>query len=351
VTTQNFAEALREHRQGKGLSLRDLASKVHCSHAHIADMEAGRRRPGMALVQQLDAILAAGGSLTRLAAPGSEVAARRFTVRSHKFIAAHIAEGVLILPKHLRLEPVDDGILDGHAVARVSHPAGEADLHVWAHGSVVLHLVEVREWQSLTDLTAWRYDSYESDMKWLSEALSTMLVQSARASHVLSVYWLLDPPWPPEAVDTATRLLCMPRVLHGSEGAEERILREGFPHQDLEPFGVVDASIAYASWAGVSYHPLDPNRGLSQDDISRIELAAQSLWVFCAAIAAHVERGDDPVVGDFGWRWLRAARSRIMTARPQETTPHRSMREAILKTSGLPDMLDEAIQILREVAP
>ncbi|MCX4869959.1 hypothetical protein OHU11_01160 [Streptomyces sp. NBC_00257] len=50
----------------------------------------------------------------------------------------------------------------------------------------------------------------------------------------------------------------------------------------------------------------------------------------------------------YGWRFLRAAYSRLTTARAQETAQHVLMREAIMKTSGLAEWLRAAQDALRE---
>ncbi|MGX7759528.1 hypothetical protein ACWQ06_12835 [Streptomyces angustmyceticus] len=49
----------------------------------------------------------------------------------------------------------------------------------------------------------------------------------------------------------------------------------------------------------------------------------------------------------YGWRFLRAAYSRLTTARAQETAQHVLMREAIMKTSGLAERLRAAQDALR----
>ena len=56
----------------------------------------------------------------------------------------------------------------------------------------------------------------------------------------------------------------------------------------------------------------------------------------------EVELGADPdVPREFGWRFLRGVRSRLVNERPQETSQHRAMREAIIDTSGLRRHLDQ----------
>jgi hypothetical protein len=173
----------------------------------------------------------------------------------------------------------------------------------------------------------------------------------------LSAYWVTEPAWQGERLESALGLICIPRALVGENhldrdcaDLERTLLRDGFSHPDLVPFGAADTAIAYASWSGVVYRPLDTRRALQEHDLVGVELAAQSLWCHCSWLARQVEDGVTPAVSDrFGWQWLRGARSRLFTSRPQETGPHRSMREAILVSSGLPQMLDEALITLKEL--
>ena len=79
------------------------------------------------------------------------------------------------------------------------------------------------------------------------------------------------------------------------------------------------------------------------------ELAAQALWAFCRQIQLMVEEGEDPSTPDgYGWRFLRAAYSRLTTARAQETAQHVLMREAVVKTSGLAVRMRAAQDALRD---
>lgn len=122
-------------------------------------------------------------------------------------------------------------------------------------------------------------------------------------------------------------------------------------HPDIRSFGVAGTSSGYASWSGVLYHAQSASRALSEGELVNYELALQSAWAYCAHLNDQVEQGRDPHVPDeWGWRYLRAMRCRLANPRPQEPGQHRSMREAILETSGLISQLDQAIETLREVA-
>jgi hypothetical protein len=115
-------------------------------------------------------------------------------------------------------------------------------------------------------------------------------------------------------------------------------------------FGVRGISIGYASWSGVVYYPIAEQRCLTEGELVAAELATQALWTYCAYINGEVEHGRDPAVpAGYGWRFLRATRSRLVNPRPQETGQHRSMRAAILETSGITNHLSQAIETLREI--
>ncbi len=103
------------------------------------------------------------------------------------------------------------------------------------------------------------------------------------------------------------------------------------------------------AWSGVVYHAFDPQRALAEEEFVSLELAVQAIWVYCAYINSEAERDSDPVIGDgYGCCFLRAARSRLVNPRPQETGQHRSMRDAVVETSGLPAHLTLAMDALKE---
>jgi transcriptional regulator with XRE-family HTH domain len=350
-----FGRALRTHRQGKGMSLRQLASLVHCSHAHIADLESGRRRPGESLAEQLEHVLEAQGIFTLLLPSTAGNGSSSISLRSHKFITAYV--GGDCIPELLQKTQARtvDGFLSGHWSMPLNHTSGIGELHIWEHGAVVCHLVEEGTWSSISEFAEWRYRTYERDLTWISSELHELAGTEAGSSYVLSAYWLDKSSIPADRLHSALKLICMPRTLFRPEcqdrSTEEHLLQDGFDHEDLKCFGVADMSIAYASWSGIAYHSLDPTNGLAEADLIRFELAAQSLWVFCSAVSTQIEEGRDPKIPpSHDWRWLRGARSRLTMSRSQETGHHRSMREAILSTSGLPTMLDETIAVLREIA-
>jgi DNA-binding XRE family transcriptional regulator len=60
---------LRRYRNAAGLSLADLARRVHYSRGHLSRIENGRHVAGVELIRRCDAALGAGGRLAALAEP------------------------------------------------------------------------------------------------------------------------------------------------------------------------------------------------------------------------------------------------------------------------------------------
>ena len=284
-------------------------------------------------------------------------------VDSHKFIPVTIGQAHA---RRLRESMPEAGTVATwleHSSAAVHHPEGRCHLYVFACGVAVFHLVQHHEPSSLTDLAVWRYRTYATDLPWarqaLADALDLPVADSLTAEYVLSLYWLCSGPWQDEQLDSAVRLLSTPSVLvNRSEtgqpkglGAdiEAQLLEEGFDHPDLVSFGVRGISTGYAGWSGVAYAAQSAERSLTLDELVECELAVQALWAFCRQIQLMVEDGQDPATPEgYGWRFLRAAYSRLTTARAQETAQHVLMREAVVNTSDLAARMRAAQDALRD---
>lgn len=349
-----FGELLHAIRTGeRNLSLRGLGQLVGYSGGYIHDLEQGRRPANADLAQRLDVALGSGDRLYDLVGqlqPESEDSG----VRSHKFLPAYVGpDAVRRLTAALNAHEAESQWLDCHVVLVERPDRAPCELWLWPFGVAVYHLVEDRTWPDLTTLAQWRYDTYPQDMQWASEHLSAAGAVQATVDYVLSAYWVHTSNWSGDQLDTALRVLSMPRILTGGAGGdiEAHLLSDGWTHPEIQPFGVDGVSVGYASWAGVVYHPLCSERAIREERLVACELAVQAVWEYAAWIAKQVEEGKDPEVPDsFGWRWLRGIQSRLRTPRPQETAAHRYMREAIVRTSTLDQMLASCIDTLRTVA-
>lgn len=284
-------------------------------------------------------------------------------VRSHKFIPAFIG---VEAAKRLRATPgsvsTTEHWLDCK-VLPVDVINGKCELHVWPFGIAIFHLVEDLALPNLSTLSVWRIQSYKDNMAWATNRFRELTgVADAKTAYILSAYWVKDAPWSGETLETALRILSIPKVLlerdvdpaqslHHAQLVERTLLTDGFEHAGIVPFGIKGISVGYASWSGVVYYPIAEQRSLAETDLVHCELAVQSLWAYSDHLNRLVERGIDPEVpAEYGWRFVRGARSRIANARPQENEQHRSMRNAILATCELESHLAQAIETLRESA-
>jgi hypothetical protein len=283
-------------------------------------------------------------------------------MRSHKFVPVFIgAEAVSALAATGQWDRVDDQWMECRRQV-VEHPAGSCQLYLWPLGVVLFHLVEDLTLDSVARLAVWRRITYEQNMQWAQDQLRALTANPlAGQPYVLSLYWVDQPAWAGNDLHTALRLMCIPRVLvpradiidesclDSAALAERTLLHNGFEHPELVDFSMKGISLGYASWSGVVYHPIAHDRALREDELITCELSVQAAWAYCEHLRQHVEHGNDPTVPpQYGWRFLRAIRSRLTTERPQETSQHRSMRDAIIHTSGLDRHLTQAVDILRE---
>lgn len=376
---------LAELRQAAGYNQHQFAPLTCYGRSTIANVETGRQQVPRVFWERCDKALDTGDTLAlaadqiaalvrqrrapaldaarRGSAPPQALPGEPFEVESHKFVPAYLgALRARELVERLKLRRSPHAWLDCHVVPlQTEH--GACGLYIFDCGVAVFHLRERCRSPSVSDLAAWRWTSYRAVLRWtgreLERLLRTVGQESVDSEYVLSLYWLLRPSWTWQDLDTAVRLLSVPSVLvdrvptaqliKEGRAAEQTLFQGGFRHPDLVPFGVQGVSVAYASWSGVAYHPLAADRALSTHDLVSWELTVQALWCYCQRVITEVEEGRDPSVPpEDGWRFVRAAHSRLTNARALESSQHRLMREAIVSTSGLPARLSAAQEILRE---
>ncbi|MFG2532743.1 XRE family transcriptional regulator [Streptomyces sp. NPDC048516] len=288
-------------------------------------------------------------------------------VVSHKFLPVYVGERLAAAFGAGQDQRPGPGGLEQRTLSVEHRTAEAATVHSYACGVAVVHLEEHHRLETLTDLAVWRYRSYLTDRAWAGRQLATLLPGhgpgACEPHYVLSAYELRDHAWDDTGRETALQLLTTPSVLVNREdpdnvvplasGTEAERFTAGWQHPEAIPFsGGASSSLGFAGWSGVAYHPHAEESALTMADIVALELDAQALWALSSHILAMVEAGQDPVMpGDFGWRYLRGAYSRLTAARPVETAQHRAMREAILATSELPYRLRSAQDALRDSSP
>ncbi|WP_098958111.1 hypothetical protein [Pseudonocardia sp. N23] len=284
-----------------------------------------------------------------------------YRIRSHKFVPLYVGAEAVTKLRQRSPERAADDWLSCRRVDEVEMAGASA--HCWPFGVIMFHLVEDLQPASIAEVAVWRRLTYDDDMRKAAAAAEAVGLGVLSDLYVLSAYWVEETPLAggPQ-LDSALRLLCVPRVLvsrHETGTPEEKLarasvveqalLRDGFDHSDINDFGVRAIATGFASWSGVVYAPRALEQCLAEHELVACELSVQATWAYTDYVRQVVEAGKDPdVPHEYGWRYLRGIRSRLTTERPQETSQHRAMREAIVGTSGLLRRLDQAIDTLRD---
>ena len=284
-------------------------------------------------------------------------------VDSHKFMPVFIGHYLADrLMKRVGLE-APATVLDA-GFAPIDHPdADQCSLYVHPCGVALFHVVQSRQPGTLSELAEWRYRTYATDPSWAAQTLTELLDANGSANlrpeYVFSAYWLHEGPWDDSRYESALQLIATPSPLVDrsdpdnvtalGRDTEATLLASGFVHPEVASIGMHGIAAGFVGWSGISYHPLAPERALTVEELVRTEVLAQLIWCYSTHVQRSVEDGRDPDVPErYGWRFMRAAHSRLTSARPLETAQHRLMREAIVKTSGLTDILHTAQAALRE---
>lgn len=295
-------------------------------------------------------------------APSAQQPDSHYEVVSHKFVPAFIG-AEQAQSWQASMTPTTCGWLPA-SVAQINHPSGQCDVYVFPFGVAVFHVREEKRLSSLGQLAVWRRSSYEQTRAWATSELRSRLPDRSSAAcpavaeYVLSLYWLQSPIWhEPRELSTAMGLLSMPSVMvdrdpasdaeaiRNAEDAEAKLLEDGFDHSEIFEFGLRGVSVGCASWSGLSYYALAPKRSLQAQELADFELVVQALWCY----SDHIVRcSRDELSPEHGRRFLKSCSAEMRLARSRESTQHRLMRDAVLETSRLPDLVTQAQEILDE---
>lgn len=287
-----------------------------------------------------------------------------FAVTAHQFVPVFVgAETVQRLAAEDRFTPLNLDWASGWT-APVDNADWAATAYLLEWGVVVLHLSQLLRFPTVAALATWRANSHARVLA--ENALGDLLSEvaggegSLTPEYVLTTFWIEDPAWDQPDIGTAAHLMCVPsvlldRLLEGeddllarAEVAERAHLRSGFRHPEVVEFGVPGVAIGCASWSGVVYLPVAPSRALMAEELISFEVVVQGLWCYSAHVRAAAEGIERAVPARYGWRFLRNCRSRLTTAAPTETGQVRMMRDAVLRTSRLIELLDDAQALLRD---
>lgn len=293
----------------------------------------------------------------------------RIMIESHKFV-----------PVYLGRNSFDS--LEGPEIENEwgSYKSIETDVGrvcIFPFGIGVWHLVDTVEFESLTALAQWRRKTYE-DIKLGKHAVTGKtqdLLSSINAddndylhkrvgdiSYVLSLLVLVEQCWQTsdEKVNVLKLLSCpTPLSFHANQTRskmetmrlEKQIITEGFGNPDIKEFGMPGIDLGFASWPGVSYHCSSPDETGLLGNIVEFEVAVQATWwlssIFnqeCLANSPNetnqVEAPVRDLVKQFG---------RLKAIDAVESIAKRTMREAILETSRIEDLVQSTLDYYQKL--
>lgn len=111
--------------------------------------------------------------------------------------------------------------------------------------------------------------------------------------------------------------------------------------KDLVSFGMNGTHIGWASWAGVALFNRSGDFTL-EDNLVDLELSVQSIWCY----ANNVEQRGRLLSPDHGADFLKLARRRLMQPKSTEHTSMRLLREAVVQTSRVVQVIDGALDAI-----
>lgn len=295
----------------------------------------------------------------------------RFTIESHKFVPVYLGSGEVIstADAHERESP--------WATYLEVNTGGQARLCVFPFGVGVWHIVDNQEFSSVTDLAIWRRKTYgailkeehpiirtTSDIASLSfgDVDNSLKEILGKPGYVLSLFVLRNAIWEDhEELHTALRLICCPTALQAEDRQdfarddaivlELEFFKEGFRASDIHEFGLPGIDTGYASWAGLSYHEYSAGRAKLASHIVEFEIAVQALWWFCSCVSKYclteTPASDAPILKDAG-AIIQQQFGRLKTIGPTEPTYQRTMVEAVLATSRLPELVADTLGLYNQ---
>jgi hypothetical protein len=245
-------------------------------------------------------------------------------------------------------------------------------LHLLPSGFGVWHIAESNRFAHLWEFAEWRRKLYKEilgDRQLLKIATDTLLTSVKRdtplsrilgkpgyvfSSHVLKSTTFRNQ----ETVKRALQILASPSLLEGSverkdqkrdlDALERKILEDATLENELEAFGLLTLDMGYASWDSLSY--LYRSGVNLEQQIVDFEIAVQSLWWMCkcaSEIFLSGETKEVEAVSKFVPE-IKRQFAKVKDIAPTESRSQRTMKEAILRTSRLKQMVEEVVDLQKE---
>lgn len=237
-------------------------------------------------------------------------------------------------------------------------------------GFGVWHLTRIMQFEHMWEAAAWRTETYDEILngKHVIGVCTKELIKTANDDSVLNVF-LGKPGYVlsatilnassakrPETVRNILKVLSSLSSLENIkrntaenqqlDRLEKQFLEDGIRTRNIEEFGLAGVDIGFASWDGISYFHLSSGTLNSLEaPLIEFEIAVQALWWLCKCLMDIRLSNDstaDKVVRKFVPEVKRQF-SVIKNIAATESPSQRTMVEAIIATSRVRQMVEEAI--------
>lgn len=358
TTTGNKAalgSRIRELRNGAGLTLAALSEKLRDSELpigtsvqHLSSIERGDGWASPGLVRTLDALLQAQGELIYLLREAKVPTAPTsldeiIEVTAHLFFPLFVdhAPQPLIVHEPQRYDFVP-------RLGFTPCAAETTSVHCFPFQVVVLHEKHDLAMENLSAVATWRLEQIERCGSAALNELTHLGFETAALDHepyCFSVFVVRKLPWRDELSRIrAIELLAMPGILlmkDESETAEDKtssLLYSTAPIGDVRDFSLTGYHIGFASWAAVALAPESPDDD-TLEALLAFELQLQALWCY----ASNVEARGKFASPDYDARFLQQVLRKLGRPWPTEHTSERRLREALVQTSRIGELVSSAI--------
>lgn len=287
-----------------------------------------------------------------------------FEINSHLFVPMFFGAE---LYSHLRVR-----VKTNEGIEYKEFQSERGVLHLLASGFGVWHISESKRFAHLWEFADWRRKLYREileDRQLLKIATDALLTSMKRKTpltrligkpgYVFSAHVLKSTTFRnQETVRRSLQVLASPSLLEtNSVGIEQKrdldalernILEDATLENHLEVFGLLTIDLGYASWDSVSY--LHRSGVHLEQRIVDFEIAVQSLWWMCKCATEMFlsgEAAEVEAVSKFVPE-IKRQFAKLKGISATESRSQRTMKEAILKTSRLKQMVEEVVDLDKE---
>lgn len=289
-----------------------------------------------------------------------------FEISSHLFVPVYLGTGVY---DHIRGK-----VEESRWVRYKEFKIDGGRLCISSSGFGVWHLNQTRKFSHFWELTAWRKKEYDKILSGnhVMNVCTKDLISSIRGGcdfskvlgvpgYVFSAFILVTAVSKrQETIRNTLELLSSPSTFElrvDTKSERERLVRlerqsveRGLNGRDNEEFGLTGVDLGFANWDAASYvHQSKNNKGL-EESIIEFEIAVQLLWwtgrcltdLFLSNDLDEVETVRKYI------RELKLQYSKIKDITATESPSQRTMIEAVLSTSRIKQVVEQALELYSE---